>query len=550
MQVTKRNIQKCVSVGSAAVLALLFGCGSADDDSGLGFGPGDGTDDGAGDNDGNGAPKGGSGGSSAGSGGAAAPEPAPPEVEEQVDLEVPRAGGRYVFAANPRRDTVAVIDSTSLAIRTVQVGDKPAFLATVPGQDVALVINAGSADASIIRSTPAGSAVSTVPVSPGANRLSVASNGAHALAWYDSRVDGGLGGITGSYQDVTLIRLLPTGDVAIPLTVGFRPSGVIFSNDSAAAFVITEDGVSVIRFAQVTGPTLLPLVPLADAAAADVSITPDGKFALSRKEGGSVVSMVDLTTGVAAAADLGSQITDLDLTPNGGAVVAVLREAGQMITLPLPQGFADATLRVVQTFANETVGSAVIAPDGLSAFLYTTVGEVKRALVASLDGSVPARAVVLRKTVRAVAIAPNSQVAMVVHNKTAGDPKQVGIEEQLKIDRSFGYSVVSLATGFAKLQLTDADPGPLAIVPDSSFGFLLLRDDAKDLRVAQRINFQSFLVDDFVMGSPPVSIAVLASSNRVFVSQVHPAGRLSFIDWTTSAVASVTGFELNGGIRE
>jgi hypothetical protein len=36
----------------------------------------------------------------------------------------------------------------------------------------------------------------------------------------------------------------------------------------------------------------------------------------------------------------------------------------------------------------------------------------------------------------------------------------------------------------------------------------------------------------------------------VFVGQAHPDGRVSFIDWKTLGVESVTGFELNSRIRE
>ena len=73
---------------------------------------------------------------------AAAPPPAPaprrppvtpPETEVRQDFEVPRGGARFVYVANRRRDSVAVIDSTGLGIRTVAVGDSPGYLTTVPG---------------------------------------------------------------------------------------------------------------------------------------------------------------------------------------------------------------------------------------------------------------------------------------------------------------------------------------------------------------------------------------------------------------------------------
>ena len=43
-------------------------------------------------------------------------------------------------------------------------------------------------------------------------------------------------------------------------------------------------------------------------------------------------------------------------------------------------------------------------------------------------------------------------------------------------------------------------------------------------------------------------VRALADSQRVFVSQQHPEGRISFIHWETGAIESVTGFELNGRI--
>lgn len=529
-----------LTVGACAGDADQSGTsGEFDDGPGSGFPSGPPTD-----------PGGGADVGTSGSGGSAGA--LPPETEVQVDFEVPRAGAQYVFVANPRRDTVAVIDSSNLAIRTVEVGDKPAALVTVNQKDVALALNAGSADLSVLRATPTAVSVSTLPVGAGVNRISVSPSGSHALAWYDSRIDGGLGG-AGSFQDVSLIRLSPQGDVAIPLTVGFRPSAVSFSTDDTSAFVVTDDGVSIVRFAQITAPAVVPLVPLQAAAqmgAADVSITPDGKFALGRKEGSAEVSLVDLQTGIATKLTLGAAVTDLDLAPDGTFAVAVLREAKQMLTLPLPLGFSDANARVVQTFPDDVVGSATLTPDGKMAFLYTTVGDAERALLVAVDGTAAPRAVVLRKGVRGVAIAPSGGAAVVLHTKQAGDPEAPGLDVESKIDRAFGYSVVALASGFAKLQLTAAEPGPLAIVPDSSRAFVLLRDDARDLRVAQQIDLQSFLVKDFVLGSPPLAIATLVGSNRVFVSQMHPAGRLSFIDWVSGEVQSVTGFELNGGIRQ
>src|SRR6185436_7609523 len=127
--------------------------------------------------------------------------------------------------ASRKRYNVAVIDSTGLAIRTVPVGDAPGYLATVPGQDVALVINSGTHDLSILRTDTAGAtAVSRVPVVPAANRITVGRQGQQAIAWYDSAAPGAGGpGAGGGFLEVSVIRLAPGGDKAVALTVGFRP---------------------------------------------------------------------------------------------------------------------------------------------------------------------------------------------------------------------------------------------------------------------------------------------------------------------------------------
>ncbi len=483
-------------------------------------------------------------------GGSSGTAPPPPEVEEKRDFEAPQAGERFVFVANTARDTVAAIDSTNLTIRTIEVGDAPTRLATVPGKDIALVINVGSRDLSVVRASVTDSRVTTLPVVPGVNRISIAPGGAHAIVWFDAENDNGFTGI-GSFQDVTLVRLGAT-DQAFPLTVGFKPVDVTFTIDGSTAFVVTEDGVSVIALASVTAPRRVPLVPLGPVGqgmARDASITPDGRYALSREEGQSKVTLVDLTTGMLTDLDLMGSVSDLDLAPDASFALAVVPSKGEVVRIALPMGFVDAASRKVLSFPGETLGSASLTADSKRVLLYSTAQNIKRLLIADLDGIKPVLPVRLRKTVRSVTISPDNLSAVIVHRKADGDPNAMNIDVETKIDRSMGYSVVGLTDGFAKLQLTDAEPGAMAVTPDSSKLFVLLHNKALSLRVAQRVDLASFLVDDFVLGSAPLTVSALpASIGRVFISQDHPSGRISFINWMTGDTASVTGFELNGRI--
>jgi hypothetical protein len=349
---------------------------------------------------------------------------------------------------------------------------------------------------------------------------------------------------------------MPGMDTAFDLTVGFRPADVVFADDSSAAFVVTEDGISILRFAAVTGPTVAPFVRFPDAGAnaakvVDVSVTPDGGWAIARREGASQVMLLDLSAAATAVrtVDLGSPVTDLDLSPTGAFVLAVLRAENAYVRLPLPAAFDAGAVLDRRVLTGEVVGSAALAADGNTAVLYTTAVEpaVERLVVVDLRPGATAAAlpVPLKKGVRAVAVAPDGKTAIVLHTKVAGDAADPRIDVETQIDRAYGYTIVNLQSGFPKLQLTSAEVSSLALTPDGSRAFVMVRGP----RLVQRIALGSFIVDDFAVGSPPIALAVLGDAvKRVFVSQEHPEGRISFINWETGVVESVTGFELNGRI--
>ena len=341
------------------------------------------------------------------------------------------------------------------------------------------------------------------------------------------------------------------------LTVGFRPSEVVFADDGNGAYVVTEDGISVLRFADITGPTVAPFVRFPDAGAAapaalDVSVTPDGRYAIARREGLSQVMLLDLAAAAGASpvttVDLVSPVTDLDLAPGGAFALAVLRAENAYVRIAIPGGFAAGATRDKRVLAGEAIGSATLSADGATAVLYTTAGTppVERVVVVKLGApATPPLPVPLKKSVRAVAIGSDGKTAIVLHDRIDGDSRQPGLDVEAQIDRAYGYTIVNLATGFAKLQLTPDEVTAQALTPDGALAFVLVRGP----RVVQRIALGSFIVDEFPLGSPPLALAVLGeASKRVFVSQEHPEGRISFINWETGVIESVTGFELNGRI--
>lgn len=526
---------------------------------------------------------GGTGGTSGfGSGDSDAGIVLPPEVEVSAEFELPRAGNHFVYAANPAGDTVAVIDAETLRISTIEAGDKPTFLQTLAGTDNAIVLNVGSDEATVIRANGSSLTRNNLDVIAGANAISVVPDGKHAVVYYNSGYTSP-GGTSGSFQDVSVISIDDEdGDKAVSLTVGFRPSAIFHQADGTRSFVVTEDGVSVLDYATIdeSGPGIAPTIAFGSAlsgASLDVSITSDGKFALARAIDGSHLRLLDLTTRVvtvlpltdallptddvdAGVADPTPQqlaVTDLDLSPSSNVAYAVLRDQSTVLALPIPEAFTDTSSITALTVPDQVIGSITISEDGTRGLLYTTVYDAAEAvtLVDLEHFDTAPITIALRKAVKAIAIAPDGKNALIVHKKAEGDPRLPGLDPDLAIDRSYGYSVVSLqgTSGYlAKLQVTDTEVGPFTIVPDGSALFLLF--NTHSARLVQRVNLTTFLVDSVSLGSTPVSIGSVAASHKVFVSQEHPDGRITFIDWLAPAIAnataSVTGFELNSRIRE
>jgi hypothetical protein len=549
----------------------------------------------------------------------------PPEQEQKLDFLAPQAGAHYVYVANPSRNTVSAILSETLAITELAPGDSPTYVATVPGQDIALVINAGSHTLRILNGVLMND--SPIPIVTKANTIAIAPDGLHAVIWFDASQLGTGGSATtttGSSQEVSVVDLSPTAakdKVVISMSVGYNPSAVVFSSDSAAAFVVTDDGIFELRFANITAPAIAPFTPLGNsspvsfdtdagaplpsapgtltldsgatadsqatsfdggatsvdggsttadggardsvtdlASAApttysgkpvDVSVTAAGDYAIARIDGSPELLLVNLKTHTVTSLIMSSQVTDLDLLPSGNQAFAVLRDESTLVSIDIPDGFTKGSAQQRYPSNGVTIGSVTMSPKGKYALLYTTA--VPSKILVILDFANPEHPLVVELTrpIRAIAISPDENSALVVNTAptTSGGGGTTGQSSSTSVT-GYGYTMVHLADGYKKVVDTPANPNPFAITPDSAYAFVLLRDDNASVRMAQRISLTSYIVDDFPLGSPPNSIAALSGSNNVFVGQVYSEGRISFIDWVTGSVRTVTGFALNGRIQQ
>jgi YVTN family beta-propeller protein len=522
-----------------------------------------------------------------------------PEKEKRVDFEQPKAGKRFVFVANTEADTVSVIDANNFSVTKVPAGDKPTFVTTVPsdkeGVDIAMVLNVGSDDATIIRAqADKDPEANNLGVVINSNVISVSPDGKFAVVYYNSDYSSA-GDSSGSYQDVTVISFSEQKDIAIDMTVGFRPTAVSFSSDGSKGFVVTDDGVSILDFAKIVkdGASVAETVSLGysqNTIPTDVSVTADGSYALAYLENSAIVRLVNLdpnegkqrdldlelgkivTSGSAestteTAVDAGvdkqtvtSAITDLDLSPQGDFAVAVLRDKNTVFKIPIPQAFDDPKKIESTKIKDVLFGSSELAADGRTALLYTTLRDDqlndltnkqlnKQITIFDLDKKEETRTVQLRKSIDSVTISPDSENALIIHQKSDGSADELGIDDNTRIARSYGYSILKLSTGFPKLEVTQTQPESPVITPDSDYLFILFRDDSHGIKEVHRISLKSLHVDVFAMKGPPYSMGEVPQSEKVFVAQKQTGGLITLIPWNSDDTRDVTGFDRNPRVK-
>ncbi len=464
----------------------------------------------------------------------------PPEKEVESQYRAPVATGRYVWVPNPTSGRIAYIDAQTLDVRVVEAGNAPTWLAAVPGGgDATVVLNVKSSDATLLRAADGGKIdAHTFKTAPGANTWAVANGGRWAIAWADAR-QAGTTDRTQGFQDLTVIDLTSVVTPTV-LTVGYRPVTVGFTADDARAFAITQDGVAIVDLTggspQVIRNVPISDDPLEDPGTRDVSITPDGAFALVRRDGTSTITIVALDTGKRVTVQLAGNCTDLDLADSGRKAVAVVRDKGMVAILSLPEVFLDPTTFTTATITGETVGSVSIASAGHAAVLYTNAVPVERFTILSLDDA-SFRTVKLYAPVLGVFPTRDAGYAVVLHAQPTGSLKKGA------------FSLVPVSTTLpARIEGTDAPLTAVALSPESDRAVLTERDDVTKVFGAWIARMPTLAADRYPLASPPIAAGIVAGARRAWVAQQHPEGRITFIDLDGGTARTLTGFELSARV--
>lgn len=472
----------------------------------------------------------GAGGASASDGGL------PPEKEIESDYEAPVATGNVVWIANPKSGRVALVDAQTLAVKTVEAGNAPTYLASVPNQpvDTTLVLNVLSADATLLKSTPTGIQTATFKTALQANATAFSSDGRFAIVWADARKTPSAPKTQG-FQDLTILDL-STGTSTI-LAVGYRPVAVGFAAAASGgtpvqAYAVTQDGIALIDLGAapvVTKNVAISESPTEDPGTRDVFVTKAGDRAFIRRDGSSKITVVTLATDARAEIELTGPVTDLDLADTGDRAVAVVRDTAKVSVLSIADPGNPKDFEV----AGETIGSVAIAPGGGKALLYTNATASERFTILDL-GQSQLRTVRLYSPVLGIFSTPDAQHAIVLHDQT-------------ETATEGAFSVVPIGQNLpAKIVATQAKPTAVATLDDRAV--IAERDDARKIYGAHLVRMPQLMSERYALASPPIAVGTVPSARRAFIAQQHPEGRLTFIDLESGVARTLTGFELSSRV--
>lgn len=488
----------------------------------------------------------------------------PPEIEEEHTFLRPAASENFVFALSPDGDSLAIVDPVSLSIEAVRLPENPVALQVAPGADRVVIVSHHGKAVSVVDVGAERTTLTSVSTPRRFPALSLAPDGQWAVLWTPDgqSPDAGAEGIVG-LVDVTALGAGEAPPV-VQFAAGRRHTNVFFrmAGDVAKeAIIVGHQEIVVIGLSASAEPVRISLPDAyAQLTGREALSPPGGNIVLLRSLASPDIGVFDVAARGFSVLTLPGVASDLDLTADGTHAVAVLRERSEVARFSLPGGDSlevfDVSLPGTDCAAGVdpcvvAPGQAVLTPDGKSAAVFTNARKSESFGWLDFDTGAFKRFTRLQKLVRTLGISPDGTHAIVLHrpdpNSTVSDDYERGV------DRAEGYSVVDLAAHVSQLKLTDK-VAPLEFVwaPDGKHAAVTLRNDAARAWRVEAINLKTLIVSTLALASAPQFAGPLpgqSSDARVWVTQEHSAGRISFVDLAARTVRTATGYELNSEIE-
>lgn len=453
----------------------------------------------------------------------------------------------YVFIANPARSTVTRVNVFTQEVRTTEVGVDPSVVHVSPDYTTAAVFNKGSDSVSIVDA--ASLEVMDVSVRDNFNQMQMSPQGAWVGLYHDKNAEEKESNNNDiqSFNEVSFVRLSDGAHHA--MAVGFNPREIQFTQDESLAIVVSDDAVAMVDLnADKLKPRIIDITMGAEEPppAEEVVINPDGTYAFVRQFGASELIVIDLASEQIETIDIGSNPTDLDLSPDGSLAVVVSRASKELHVIDAVEPLSIEP-KIVDLPADLSLGSVLFDPVGEQALVYTTASLTPYYAVWDLDETIVVQD--LPKPIRAMSITPTGQSLMVIHTQSdAADADPNGY--------FYGHHAISLVdlNDFRQNTLKlPAEPSGYVNGTSGIHGYFIM----EGIQLLAQVDYETLLYEQVSLKSPPVYVGVLPDLDTTdsdmppaWVSQEHPLGRLTFFDPDDGSAETITGFELNSRIED
>lgn len=204
-----------------------------------------------------------------------------------------------------------------------------------------------------------------------------------------------------------------------------------------------------------------------------------------------------------------------------------------------------------------TLGAAEVAPGGNVALFFSTLNDERRGILWDFDKASQDR-ITFEKGIRGAVADTLGRAFVVLHSKV-DQPIPAGSTplDPEYIERSWAISLLDVASGANRLILTTHDAGRSALWSDDDgfvklyLGFKVPADETRRVETQKDIlvaNLSTFATQTFRLASYPEGLGIVGPARRVYITQIHPQGRMTFVSVDTDERQTVTGYQLNSGI--
>lgn len=465
----------------------------------------------------------------------------------------PRASARYVFDLQLEAQRLVRIDSESLQARSFSAGLAPMDLAIEPDRELSVLLDAFDLiEVLDHRVDPPVSA--TYPTARSLSHLVLSPTGAHAIAYYDwdDPRAGQRQSEPGNINQLTVLDLTDGATEfsdrdarAVNVAVGLLPRDVRFAVDGSRAVVIGRDAVTRIDLRGTPAPeTVFAL----SAEPAEVLVTDDAS-ALVARYGSEELEVLRLADGARACVTHPFAVSDLERVSESGVFVVYGESESFQAAVLDPLSLDFAATECASTSPTLDLGPyrrLQMNRDGTRGVAFTPEIDRERLLV--LDGLTRTE-VRLEKAVSSVAFGPDGRFVFIAHLKRDGVPAWDPTVESPddSVDKSFGVTWLDLDTLDNRLAISEWPFGRFTFVPAvpgraaATYVAVLDPFEPELLRVSHATGFDDRWLR---LAATPLSLGFLPGTDRAYVTQDHPWGRVTFIDPTGQELRHVTGFAL------